>query len=91
MTMINGETPASRLYTLDASLRPEGRQGPLARSLEAFEAYYRRWAQTWERQALLRARFIAGACLSPLVLDRLVQARPRLQGLAEGDGEDPGR
>jgi len=36
------------LWTLDVNLRPEGRQGPLARSLGAFEAYYERWAQLWD-------------------------------------------
>ena len=45
---------------MDTALRPEGRQGPQARSLDAYAAYYDRWAQVWERQALLRGRFIAG-------------------------------
>ncbi len=58
--LVKGSTPATRLYLLDAGLRPEGRQGPLARSLGSYRAYYRRWAQTWERQALLRARPVAG-------------------------------
>ncbi|WP_279581552.1 DUF294 nucleotidyltransferase-like domain-containing protein [Fodinicola feengrottensis] len=42
--------------TVDAGLRPEGRQGPLSRSLASYEAYYRRWSSVWEAQALLRAR-----------------------------------
>lgn len=58
--LVNGQTPVQRLYELDLSLRPEGRQGSLARSLRAFEAYYARWAQAWERQALTRGRFAAG-------------------------------
>ncbi|MCU4187437.1 hypothetical protein K6U06_23975 [Acidiferrimicrobium sp. IK] len=58
--LVNGETPAMRVYTLDTSLRPEGRQGPVVRSLESYATYYRRWAHTWERQALLRGRFVAG-------------------------------
>ncbi|HET8659686.1 MAG TPA: bifunctional [glutamine synthetase] adenylyltransferase/[glutamine synthetase]-adenylyl-L-tyrosine phosphorylase, partial [Micromonosporaceae bacterium] len=45
---------------VDADLRPEGRQGPLVRSLAAYAQYYARWARTWEAQALLRARFVAG-------------------------------
>nr|WP_280529737.1 bifunctional [glutamine synthetase] adenylyltransferase/[glutamine synthetase]-adenylyl-L-tyrosine phosphorylase [Actinocatenispora sera] len=45
---------------IDADLRPEGRQGPLVRSLEAYRSYYRRWSRVWEAQALLRARFVAG-------------------------------
>ncbi|MGH3734321.1 MAG: bifunctional [glutamine synthetase] adenylyltransferase/[glutamine synthetase]-adenylyl-L-tyrosine phosphorylase [Micromonosporaceae bacterium] len=45
---------------IDTGLRPEGRGGPLSRSLAAYRAYYRRWAGTWEAQALLRARFVCG-------------------------------
>jgi glutamate-ammonia-ligase adenylyltransferase len=52
---------------MDVGLRPEGRQGHLVRSLEGYRAYYGRWSQTWERQALLRARPVAG--------DREVAAR----------------
>ena len=46
---------------LDAGLRPEGRSGPLVRSLAAYAEYYRRWSLSWEAQALLRARGIAGS------------------------------
>ena len=45
---------------IDADLRPEGKNGPLVRSLESYRAYYERWSLTWESQALLRARPIAG-------------------------------
>jgi glutamate-ammonia-ligase adenylyltransferase len=45
---------------VDADLRPEGRQGPLTRSLASYAAYYRRWSSVWEAQALLRARPVAG-------------------------------
>ncbi|HCT75720.1 MAG TPA: bifunctional glutamine-synthetase adenylyltransferase/deadenyltransferase [Micromonosporaceae bacterium] len=45
---------------IDADLRPEGRQGPLVRSLAAFQRYYATWSQVWEAQALLRARPVAG-------------------------------
>lgn len=45
---------------LDADLRPEGRNGPLVRSFDAYTEYYRRWSLSWEAQALLRARPIAG-------------------------------
>jgi [glutamine synthetase] adenylyltransferase / [glutamine synthetase]-adenylyl-L-tyrosine phosphorylase len=58
--VLGGETPAAGVYRVDTALRPEGRQGPQARSLNAYEVYYGRWAQVWERQALLRGRFIAG-------------------------------
>jgi glutamate-ammonia-ligase adenylyltransferase len=58
--LCNGSTPAEGIVRIDASLRPEGRQGPLARSLDAYEEYHRRWGAAWERQALLRARPVAG-------------------------------
>ncbi|WP_435203651.1 bifunctional [glutamine synthetase] adenylyltransferase/[glutamine synthetase]-adenylyl-L-tyrosine phosphorylase [Janibacter sp. GS2] len=45
---------------LDADLRPEGKSGPMIRSLASYRAYYERWSQTWEAQALLRARAVAG-------------------------------
>jgi glutamate-ammonia-ligase adenylyltransferase len=44
----------------DADLRPEGRSGPLAKSFAAYLEYWERYAQTWEFQALTRARFVAG-------------------------------
>ncbi|CAM5556503.1 Bifunctional glutamine synthetase adenylyltransferase/adenylyl-removing enzyme OS=Streptomyces glaucescens OX=1907 GN=glnE PE=3 SV=1 [Streptomyces glaucescens] len=61
---------------MDADLRPEGRNGPLVRTLSSHLAYYQRWAETWEFQALLKARPVAGdvelgeeyvAALAPLV------------------------
>jgi len=58
--VLGGETPAAGVYRVDTALRPEGRQGSQARSLEAYQVYYARWARVWERQALLRGRFIAG-------------------------------
>ncbi|GAA2035870.1 bifunctional [glutamine synthetase] adenylyltransferase/[glutamine synthetase]-adenylyl-L-tyrosine phosphorylase [Yaniella flava] len=45
---------------IDADLRPEGRRGPLVRSLDSYKAYYDQWADTWEIQALLKARAVAG-------------------------------
>ncbi|MCI1018258.1 bifunctional [glutamine synthetase] adenylyltransferase/[glutamine synthetase]-adenylyl-L-tyrosine phosphorylase [Microbacterium sp. C5A9] len=46
---------------LDADLRPEGRNGPVVRTLDAYAEYYRRWSLSWEAQALLRARGVAGS------------------------------
>ena len=45
---------------VDADLRPEGRSGPLVRTLASYRAYYARWSENWEAQALLRARPVAG-------------------------------
>ncbi|MGV8978809.1 MAG: bifunctional [glutamine synthetase] adenylyltransferase/[glutamine synthetase]-adenylyl-L-tyrosine phosphorylase [Cellulomonas sp.] len=54
---VSGE-PA--LWPVDAALRPEGKDGPLVRTLASHRAYYERWAKTWEFQALLKARHLAG-------------------------------
>jgi glutamate-ammonia-ligase adenylyltransferase len=45
---------------VDADLRPEGKQGPLVRSLESYAGYYAKWSEAWEAQALLRAEAVAG-------------------------------
>lgn len=54
--------PASEraLWVVDANLRPEGKDGPLVRTLPSYLDYYRRWASTWEFQALLKACTAAG-------------------------------
>jgi len=68
--------PQGSLFPVDANLRPEGRSGPLVRTLASHLAYYERWAKTWEFQALLKARPVAGdadlgarymAAVTPLV------------------------
>jgi len=48
------------LWEVDANLRPEGKDGALVRTLESHLAYYDRWAKSWEFQALLKARPLAG-------------------------------
>ena len=52
--------PDGIVFRTDADLRPEGRAGPLSRSLGSYAAYYDRWAQPWEFQALVKARPVAG-------------------------------
>src|SRR5690606_6855322 len=48
------------LWEVDANLRPEGKQGALVRTPDSHLSYYDRWARSWEFQALLKARPIAG-------------------------------
>lgn len=48
------------VFRTDANLRPEGRAGPLSRNLDSYASYYERWAQTWELQALIKSRPVAG-------------------------------
>ncbi|RNE49546.1 bifunctional [glutamine synthetase] adenylyltransferase/[glutamine synthetase]-adenylyl-L-tyrosine phosphorylase [Corynebacterium alimapuense] len=47
-------------FEVDANLRPEGKSGALVRTLDSHYSYYRRWAETWEFQALLKARPMTG-------------------------------
>ncbi|WP_030694214.1 bifunctional [glutamine synthetase] adenylyltransferase/[glutamine synthetase]-adenylyl-L-tyrosine phosphorylase [Streptomyces globisporus] len=70
---------------IDADLRPEGKSGPLVRSLKSYEAYYRRWSLVWESQALLRAAPMAG---DPELADRFIELVDPLRYPAEGLGED---
>lgn len=53
-------TTEPELWEVDANLRPEGKDGALVRTLESHLAYYDRWAKSWEFQALLKARPLAG-------------------------------
>ena len=53
-------TREGTIWEVDPNLRPEGKNGPLVRSLASHVAYYDKWASTWEFQALLKARFAAG-------------------------------
>lgn len=55
-----GGEGGERIYDVDLDLRPEGRQGPIARSLDGYDAYFTRWARPWERQAMVRARAVGG-------------------------------
>jgi len=53
-------TGAGTLFAVDARLRPDGEKGPLASPLAAHREYYKTRAQLWERQALIKARWVAG-------------------------------
>ncbi|WP_455356310.1 bifunctional [glutamine synthetase] adenylyltransferase/[glutamine synthetase]-adenylyl-L-tyrosine phosphorylase [Streptomyces sp. SYSU K217416] len=76
MRICSETTVEGTIWPVDANLRPEGRNGPLVRTLSSHLAYYQRWAKTWEFQALLKARAVAGdsalgaeyeAAVAPLV------------------------
>ena len=53
-------TAEGTAFAIDADLRPEGKNGPLSRSLASYQAYWERWADPWEFQALVKARYITG-------------------------------
>ncbi|MGJ9411130.1 bifunctional [glutamine synthetase] adenylyltransferase/[glutamine synthetase]-adenylyl-L-tyrosine phosphorylase [Aeromicrobium sp. CF4.19] len=60
MALCSEHTGEGSIWEVDANLRPEGKNGPLTRTLASHVAYYERWASTWEFQALLKARYAAG-------------------------------
>jgi [glutamine synthetase] adenylyltransferase / [glutamine synthetase]-adenylyl-L-tyrosine phosphorylase len=67
--------------TLDADLRPEGRQGPLVRTIAAYASHYERRSEVWERQALLRAAPLAGP---PMLLERFFEVIDPIRWPANG-------
>ncbi len=76
-------TGEGSLWEVDAALRPEGKQGPLVRTVASHLSYYQRWAQTWEFQALLKARPVAGdRALGRAYLEAL---RPLIWSASERD------
>jgi len=60
LSVMADPSPAGIVFRTDADLRPEGRSGALSRTIESYVAWWERWAQTWEKQALLKARAVAG-------------------------------
>ena len=81
--LLSAPGPEGIALRVDPDLRPEGRAGPLSRSLEAMADYYEQHAATWERQALLKARPVAGdlalgaefvATVTPLVFPSVLPA-----------------
>lgn len=61
INLISKIDQAGEIWQLDAALRPEGKAGPLVRTVEQHFSYYQQWAETWEFQALLKARHMAGS------------------------------
>jgi len=60
MRVCSDHTAEGTIWPVDANLRPEGRSGPLVRSVASHLGYYEKWARIWEFQALLKARHVAG-------------------------------
>jgi glutamate-ammonia-ligase adenylyltransferase len=58
--ILNMNTEEGHVFRVDTRLRPEGEVGPLARSITSYENHYSNYGQTWERQALIKARPVAG-------------------------------
>ena len=107
LELLSGVTPEGQAFRVDLNLRPEGKQGPLVRTLSSYRTYYERWGETWELQALTQSRHVAGdralgrsfiAAMSELVypssprFDRLAEVR-RMKARVEKEraGGGPGQ
>ncbi|CAM3222723.1 bifunctional [glutamine synthetase] adenylyltransferase/[glutamine synthetase]-adenylyl-L-tyrosine phosphorylase [Nocardioides dubius] len=77
-------TGEGTIWPVDAGLRPEGKQGPLVRTLASHQGYYERWAKTWEFQALLKARPVAGD--RELGAEYLAMVNPMIWSAAAREG-----
>ncbi|HWU22049.1 MAG TPA: bifunctional [glutamine synthetase] adenylyltransferase/[glutamine synthetase]-adenylyl-L-tyrosine phosphorylase [Nocardioides sp.] len=84
MRVCSDHTAEGTIWPVDANLRPEGKAGPLSRTLASHQGYYERWAETWEFQALLKARPVAG----DLELGRefVAMTQPMVWAAADRDG-----
>ncbi len=84
-------TPAGRLYETDLRLRPDGAKGLLVSSLQSFSSYQHERAWTWEQQALVRARAVAGDAAVQAAFERIraeVLCRPRPRAAVCRDARD---
>jgi glutamate-ammonia-ligase adenylyltransferase len=84
MQVCSDHTREGTIWPVDAGLRPEGKAGLLVRTLASHRGYYERWAKTWEFQALLKARPVAGDLELGEAFTDLVQ--PMVWTVAERDG-----
>ena len=74
---------------VDADLRPEGKQGPLVRTLDSYAAYYAKWSRVWEFQALLRADAVVGdPGLRERFTDLIDPLRFPADGITDADVEE---
>ena len=84
MRVCSDQTREGTIWPVDANLRPEGSRGPLVRTLASHRGYYEKWAKTWEFQALLKARPVAGdLALGQAYVEAI---EPMVWSAAERDG-----
>ncbi|MEE1651055.1 bifunctional [glutamine synthetase] adenylyltransferase/[glutamine synthetase]-adenylyl-L-tyrosine phosphorylase, partial [Brachybacterium sp. J144] len=81
-------TSEGSLWQVDPNLRPEGKDGPLVRTLDSYRRYYERWAQSWEFQALLKARAAAGDRALGTAFEEMVAPWVRQASTRDGFVED---
>jgi len=74
ITVLQTTTREGIVYRIDTRLRPSGRSGPLVSSLDGFRRYHESSAQVWERQALIKARAVAGSATLADAVAAIVEA-----------------
>jgi glutamate-ammonia-ligase adenylyltransferase len=84
ITYLSAPTEEGIAYKIDMQLRPSGKAGPLVSSLEAFRDYHRTSSQLWERQSLIKARYVAGNSSLGGVLEKLAANFAYGSGLSRG-------
>ncbi|MCR1783288.1 bifunctional [glutamine synthetase] adenylyltransferase/[glutamine synthetase]-adenylyl-L-tyrosine phosphorylase [Nocardioides carbamazepini] len=84
MQVCADHTAEGTIWPVDAALRPEGKAGPLSRTLASHQSYYERWAEPWEFQALLKARPVAGDLA--LGAEFVAMTAPLVWSVADRDG-----
>ena len=87
-TYLSAPTEEGIAYKIDMQLRPSGKAGPVVSSLDAYREYHKNTAQLWERQALIKTRFIAGDAALGRAVERVIEQSAYVAGLTqEGVGE----
>ena len=87
-TYLSAPTEEGIAYKIDMQLRPSGKAGPVVCSLDAYREYHKSTAQLWERQALIKTRFIAGDAALGKAVERVIEQCAYGVGLTpEGVGE----
>lgn len=86
--VLSTQTAAGRAYEIDMRLRPSGKSGLMVSHIDAYERYQREKAWTWEHQALVRARYVAGA---PALGERFSEIRRSVLAQSREVGELAGQ
>ncbi len=73
ISVLTTPTSEGTVYAMDTRLRPSGNQGPLVSSISSFREYHRTASQLWEKQALIKARPVAGSEVLAGEIDRIVR------------------
>ena len=87
-TYLSAPTEEGIAYKIDMQLRPSGKAGPIVCSLDAYREYHKSTSQLWERQALIKTRFIAGDPLLGRAVESVIEQGAYSTGLTQdGVGE----